>query len=239
MIWKNLKLAMFLNLIAVAPTFCGEDMKQTLLTSIRNKDTSISDLIKSTESLATLLANEAAANFEKEDVQIETPLLVSIKGDLPQRVTAAGRQLKNKIVLVVALKGGLTLLSPFMNFFKDAQTKVGFVNVQRSADADQASICYVDLPTIDPSDDIIVLESVLASGGTASRTIEAIKRAGGCEDKITLVTLICAEAGVRKLEKDLPKVKIVTAHVDKNLDENGIILPGVVKDFGARFFGWD
>ena len=239
MIWKNLKLTLFLSLIFVVTAYCKDDMRQTLLTTIRNKDTSISDLRKSTESLAILLANEVATTFEKEDVKVATPLLVSTKGGLSQQVTTIGRQLKNKIVLVVALKGGLTLLYPFMNFFKDSETKVGFTNVQRNTDADQAAACYVDLPKINPTDDIIVLESVLASGGTASRTIEAVKQAGGREDKITLVTLICATAGLKKLEKDLPKVKVVTANVDKDLDENGIILPGVATDFGARFFGWD
>ena len=208
--------------------FVGEDMKQILLTTIRNKNTPLSDLRKATESLASILANEASVYLEKENVTINTPW-----------VKTTGTKLKNNIILVSVLKGGLTLLDPFMNFFKDHKVKVGFIGSMRKGKKSAVGVYYDDLPPIAKSDEIIVLESVLASGGTACNTINKIKDAGGKEEKIILVTLVSAAEGINKIRKELPKVRIVTSGANEKLNKEHCVVPGVGKDFGARFYGWE
>jgi|GEM_PF-2309635 uracil phosphoribosyltransferase len=208
--------------------FDGKDMKQVLLTTIRNKNTSLSDLRKATESLASILANEACTYLEKENVAIETPL-----------ARTTGTQIKNNVVLVPVLKGGLTMLSAFTNFFKNSKVKVGFIGSMRKKKDSAVGVYYDDLPPIVKSDEIIVLESVLASGGTACNTINKIKDTGGKEEKIILVTLVSAAEGINKIKKELPKVKIVTASTNEKLNKERYVVPGVGKDFGARFYGWE
>ena len=208
--------------------FAGKDMKQVLLTTIRNKNTLLSNLRKATESLASILACEACTYLEKENVTIETPL-----------TRATGTQIKNNVVLVPVLKGGLTMLAPFTNFFKNSKVKVGFIGSRRSEKDAKVHVYYNDLPQISKTDAIIVLESVLASGGTASNTLNLVKQAGGREENMALVTLVCAQAGVDKIKKEHPQVKLVTAAVDAELSKKGIVLPGIGEDFGARFYGWE
>jgi uracil phosphoribosyltransferase len=198
-----------------------------LLTNLRDKETSLSDLRKATGVLATLLAHEASNQLEKEEITIETPL----------SCCTFGCRIKNNVVLVPILKGGLTLLPSFMNFFKDGETKIGFIGAKRVGEEAQAVIYYDDLPQISEFDDIIIMESVIATGGNACRTIETIKNAGGCEDKITLVAFISVEQGLNRIQREFPQIKIITAQIDEGLDDEKCLIPGVGRDFGARFFG--
>ena len=188
---------------------------------------SLSDFRKATESLAFLLANKASKHLEKQDIVIETPI-----------TKTTGTKLKNDIILVPVLRAGLSLLTPFMHFFKDKETKVGFVGARRDEETAQASIYYQYLPAISKYDDVIILETMLATAGTVSLAIDIAKKAGAQEDKIIFVAIIAAQAGIQKIKETYPKVKIVVAEVDHSLNDKSYIVPGL-GDFGDRFYGTD
>jgi uracil phosphoribosyltransferase len=204
-----------------------KDMKQTLVTTLRNKKTSLSDFRKATESLAFLLANKASKHLEKQNIIIETPI-----------TKTTGTKLKNDIILVPVLRAGLSLVSPFMHFFKDKETKVGFIGARRNEETAIASIYYQHLPQISEYDDVIILETMLATAGTASLAIDILKKAGAKENKIIFVAILASKEGIKVLSDKYPEVKIVIAETDPTLNDKKYIVPGL-GDFGDRFYGTD
>lgn len=198
-------------------------MKQTLVTILRDYRTGQTDFRIATEKLASLLAVEASAYLDKEENTIQTPV-----------GSAAGYRFKNQVVLVPILRSGLALLYPFMHFYPDV--KVGFIGMRRDEVTAEPQNYYHNLPSIAPKDDVIVLEPMLATGGSLSVSIRILLEHGVPEEKIIIANVIAAPEGIRVITENFPKLRLIIAQTDDRLNERKFIVPGL-GDFGDRYFG--
>lgn len=153
---------------------------------------------------------------------------------LARDMTSAINSPKPSIVLVPILRSGLALLPAFLHAFPNA--KVGFVGLKRNEKTLRAKCYYQNLPKILKEDTVIVLDPMLATGGSAIDAIRLIVQSGVREERIIFIGVISAPEGVAKLHKHFPLVSIGVAVEDDGLDTHGFIVPGL-GDFGDRYFG--
>lgn len=141
---------------------------------------------------------------------------------------------RENIILVPILRAGLALLPIFIDVFKDAH--VGFIGLKRNEKTLKPKAYYRNIPKISKSDTVIVLDPMLATGGSAVAGIQTLIKAGAREENIIFVGVISAPEGLLNLQKHFPRIDTVIAVHDKKLDKRGYIVPGI-GDFGDRYFG--
>lgn len=197
-------------------------MKKTLITSLRDRNISIEQYRQAADQLGTILAIESDVLFPKATVFVETPL-----------ARAHGVRLKHEVVLVPILRSGLVMLPPFMRFHPGAS--VGFIGTRRDEKTAIAELYYSKLPTFTSENPILLLDPMIATGGSATVAVEVLKRAGATEKQITLISFIAAPEGIANFQKNCPEVGLIVAQVDEELDEKKRIIPGL-GDFGDRYF---
>lgn len=198
-------------------------MKKTLITILRNRDTSIEQFRQATDLLGTVLAVECDALFPKAAMFVDTPL-----------AHTHGVCFKHEFVLVPILRSGLVLLPPFMRFHPRAS--VGFIGTRRDEKTAIADLYYIKLPPFTPDNPILLLDPMIATGGSASLAVKVLKEAGAVEKQITLIAFIASPDGITHFQKEYPEVSLVVAQVDDGLDVQKRIIPGL-GDFGDRYFG--
>jgi len=147
-----------------------------------------------------------------------------------------GVVLKKKPILVSVMRGGLSLLPAFQNIFKGAP--VGMIGHKRNEANASPMLYYLNLPEIACDDKVIVLEPMLATGGSLSMAVSLLKHAGAKEENIIIAVVIGAPQGIERLLTEYPNIKIVLAAQDPGLNEKFYIVPGL-GDFGDRYFGND
>lgn len=130
----------------------------------------------------------------------------------------------------------MAMLPMFLSFFSDA--RVGIVGFRRDEETAKAHGYYVNIPSFSSSDQIIILDPMIATGGTAAATIALLLGRGAQEENILIVALFSATPGLRTLRSAYPQVNILVAAEDPHLDQRQFIVPGL-GDFGDRFFGTD
>lgn len=138
-----------------------------------------------------------------------------------------GRQ----VVAVPVLRAGLGLLGGLHDVLPTAL--VGMIGLERDQETHQARRYYFKVPPLDGAW-VLVLEPMLATGGSASDAVAALDAEGA--EQVTVLSVVATEAGVDRVLRDNPRVRIVTAAVDPGLDDNAYIVPGL-GDFGDRLFG--
>lgn len=193
------------------------------LTILRNKKTSIRNFRHAADRLSHCLAQQVYSNAEKKELSINTPLN-----------KATGYVLKNSTVIIPILRSGLTMLHPFLHYFDEAT--IGVMGLRRDEQTKQTISYYTNLPDLHDNDDVIIIDPMLATGGTAITATEAIINSGHPEHKITFCGIVCSLEGVTLYKKKFPKVKTVIAATDQELNTNKFIIPGL-GDFGDRYFG--
>lgn len=198
-------------------------MKDILLTILRDRQTTQTQYRIATEKLASYLAIEASAYLKKEQFSIQTPL-----------TSTEGIRFQNDIILVPILRAGLALLYPFLRFYPEA--RVGFLGMRRDEVTAEPFHYYENLPYFKESDDVMVLEPMIATGGSSVISVDILKKWGVKEEKIIFVSVIAAPEGLERLKKHHPHIKLVVAQVDKSLNKEKFIIPGL-GDFGDRYFG--
>lgn len=198
-------------------------MKRTLITVLRNRDTSIEQYRQATDQLGTVLAVECDALFPKSAVFVDTPL-----------ARTHGVCFKHESVLVPILRSGLVLLPPFMRFHPGAS--VGFIGIRRDEKTAIPESYYTKLPPFSSHNPILILDPMIATGGSATLAVKILKEAGAVEKQITLIAFIAAPKGITRFQSACPEVGLVIAQVDEGLDEEKRIIPGL-GDFGDRYFG--
>jgi uracil phosphoribosyltransferase len=192
------------------------------LSVMRNKNTPKKIFKELVEEISLLLAYEATKDFPLEEVTIETPLQ-----------NAVCRKIKGrKPAVIPILRAGLGMVEGVLKVIP--QAKVGHIGVYRNKKTFEPVEYYGKCPTdLDERENLIV-DPMLATGGSASFAIQQIKNRGAVQIKF-LCILSCPE-GLDRLVKDHPDITIYTAAIDERLDENAYILPGL-GDAGDRLFG--
>lgn len=197
---------------------------QHKISILRHQDTGAKEFRELVEEIAMLMAYEATRSLPLEAVEVPTPLEV-----------AKGRAIVGKKVAVVPiLRAGLGMIGGILRLIPAA--KVGHIGIYR----DHQTLKPVDYYSKFPEDlaerDIILLDPMLATGGSASAAIEFLKSKGARAENIKFVCLVAAPEGVRRIEETDSTVDIYTASLDRCLNEHGYILPGL-GDAGDRMFG--
>ena len=167
------------------------------------------------------LAIEISKTFELEETEVETPLEKTV-----------GHKLKYQVVLVPVLRAGLSMISAFLEMIPEA--KVGHIGLQRDEDTLKPVDYYYKTPKDLDVSHVILLDPMLATGGSASAAFDYLKKRGA--KNIVFASLIASPQGIKKVEEDHSDVKVYTAALDRELNENGYILPGL-GDAGDRTFG--
>lgn len=198
-------------------------MKRTLITVLRNRNSTIDQFRQATDQLGTVLAVECDALFPKATMFVDTPL-----------AHTHGVCFKHESVLVPILRSGLVLLPPFMHFHPRAS--IGFIGMRRDEKTAIPELYYTKLPPFTPNNPILLLDPMIATGGSAALAVKVLKEAGAVEKQITLIAFIAAPEGIEHFQKECPEVGLVVAQVDEGLDEQKRIIPGL-GDFGDRYFG--
>lgn len=192
------------------------------LTTLQNKDSHVEDFRTATKTLGYVLAGQVSEQINKDRIVVETPLAPTL-----------GCKISGDIILVPVIRSGIALLDPFLTFFPKA--KVGFIGLERDEETAEAHCYYYKVPKIKPEDNVVVLEPMLATGGSAAYTIKLLLQNGATEKNTTIVGVIGAIEGIRRLKGEFPKLNIITAELDPILNEQKFIVPGL-GDYGDRFF---
>ena len=195
---------------------------QHKLSILRDKNTTVKEFRELVSEIAMLMCYEATRDLPVEDVEIETPVAKANCKRL------AGRDL----AIVPILRAGLGMVDGMVAMIPTA--KVGHIGLYRDPETLEPVEYYCKLPTDVQDRDLIVLDPMLATGGSASAAISFIKQRG-CK-RIRMMNLIAAPEGIARVQKDHPDVDIYVACVDEKLNDHGYIIPGL-GDAGDRLFG--
>ncbi|MFK7886893.1 MAG: uracil phosphoribosyltransferase [Gammaproteobacteria bacterium] len=191
------------------------------LLALRDKTLSMADFRRHSQRVSRMLLLEATRTLPQQSVTVDTPL---------EAVT--GERCAEPVVFVPVLRAGLAMLFAGMELIPDA--RVGFVGLERDEATAKASEYYCKLPDDLEHSRVCVIDPMLATGGSMSDTLSSIKRAGG--KNISAVCIVAAPEGIARLQEEHDDVTIVTAAVDRELDANKYIRPGL-GDYGDRYFG--
>jgi uracil phosphoribosyltransferase len=192
----------------------------TALAALRDERTVPADFRKHAQRLGALLAARATADIPTRAGTIRTPL-----ADAATLVAAV------PVIAVPVLRAGLGLLPGVHEALPEAQ--VGMIGLERDPGTLEARRYYFKVPPLEHAW-VLVLEPMLATGGSASDAVRALDTAGAA--RVIVLSVVATEQGVRRVLDDEPNVRIVVAAIDPGLDERGYIVPGL-GDFGDRLFG--
>ena len=195
---------------------------QHKLSIMRDKNTGVKEFRELLEEISMLMIYEVTRDLETEEVEVETPICTAKCRKL------AGR----KLAVVPILRAGLGMVDGVINMVPAA--KVGHIGLYRDPSTLAPVEYYCKLPADSTEREIVVVDPMLATGGSASAAITVIKQRG-CSH-IRLVNLIAAPEGVERIQKDHPDVDIYIAGLDDHLNDHGYIVPGL-GDAGDRLFG--
>ena len=191
------------------------------LTQMRNKDTKTKDFKQNLDEIAGLMAYEVCRDLPLKPVTIETPV-----------ATCSTFELAKEIVLIPILRAGLGLVNGINDLIPTA--KVGFIGLYRDEKTLEPHEYFAKFPSTMTDAVNLVLDPMLATGGSAIAAIDMIKARGA--RNIKLVCLVGAPEGVKAVEEAHPDVDIYLAALDDHLNEKGYIVPGL-GDAGDRIFG--
>lgn len=196
---------------------------QDALTSLRDRSTDTDRFRRNARLLTLFLSFEVLADLPTREVSVTTPL-----------EETRARRMDRSVIFVPVLRAGLGMLDAISDLVPGS--RVGFVGLERDEETAIARAYYQKLPERLAEGEVIILDPMLATGGSALATIELLK--GQRANSIRLACIVAAPEGIRAVHHLHPEVRIVTAVVDRQLNERKYILPGL-GDFGDRYFGTD
>src|SRR5919199_5884390 len=204
-------------------TIVDHVLLRRLLTILRDRETPHGTFRRTLDDAAMILAYEAMRGLRPAEHDVQTPL-----------EAAQGVSLADEVVIVAILRAGLGLVDGFLRLVPDA--RVGHLGMYRDEEALRPVGYYENIPSGVADAEVFVVDPMLATGGSATQAIARLKRAGA--RRIAFVCLVAAPEGVNALRDAHPEVPILTAALDRQLDDNGYIRPGL-GDAGDRIFGTD
>ena len=202
-------------------TVIAHPLVQHNLTRLRDKRTQSQEFRRLLGEIAALMLYEATRDFAVRSVSVQTPLS-----------SAQGFRLEREVALVPVLRAGLGMLDSILQLIPHA--RVGFIGLRREETTLRAQFYHKSLPKNLGRFEVILIDPMLATGGSAVAALDLLAEQGA--KHIRLVNLVAAPEGIRRVQRNHPRVPIFTAAIDRRLDERGYILPGL-GDAGDRLFG--
>ena len=203
-------------------TYIDHPLVQHKISMLRKKTTGTNEFRTLVEEIATLMGYEALRDLPLEDVEVETPIETCMTPML------AGK----KLAIVPILRAGLGMVNGVLSLGPSA--KIGHIGLYRDEETHEPHEYFCKLPNPIEQRTIVVTDPMLATGGSAVAAIDFIKQHGG--KHIKFMCIIAAPEGVKKLHEAHPDVQIYVGHLDRELNENAYICPGL-GDAGDRIFG--
>jgi len=210
-----------LTLTVKGVTVIAHPLVQHNLTRLRDKRTQSQEFRRLLGEIAALMLYEATRDFAVRSVSVQTPLS-----------SAQGFRLEREVALVPVLRAGLGMLDSILQLIPHA--RVGFIGLRREETTLRAQFYHKSLPKNLGRFEVILIDPMLATGGSAVAALDLLAEQGA--KHIRLVNLVAAPEGIRRVQRNHPRVPIFTAAIDRRLDERGYILPGL-GDAGDRLFG--
>ena len=192
------------------------------LSILRNKKTGTKEFREIVSELATMLCYEAMKDAELNEIEIETPI---------QKMTAHVIN-EDKYAFVPILRAGTGMLDGIIKVVPNA--KIGHIGMYRDEETFVPNVYFFKVPKDIEKRDVIILDPMLATGGSGLDAIELLKEKG--VKNIKFLCIIAAPEGIKRIEEKHPDVQIYCAHIDEKLNEHASIVPGL-GDAGDRIFG--
>ena len=202
-------------------TVITHPLVQHNLTRLRDKRTAPQEFRRVLSEVAALMLYEATRSFAVKPVPVQTPL-----------APARGFQLQHEVVLVPILRAGLGMLDSLLQLLPHA--RVGFIGLKREETTLRATFYHKSLPPNLKRFEVILIDPMLATGGSTVAAMDLLTELD--VNRVRLVNLVAAPAGIRRVHACYPRLPIFTAAVDRSLNDKGYILPGL-GDAGDRLFG--
>ncbi len=202
-------------------TVIAHPLVQHNLTRLRDERTRPQEFRRVLGEIALLMLHEATRDFAVRSVPVQTPV-----------ARTRGQQLQREVVLVPVLRAGLGMLDSILQLLPDA--RIGFIGLKREETTLQAQFYHKSLPKNLSQFEVILIDPMLATGGSAVAALDLLHEQGA--KHVRFVNLVAAPEGIRTVRKSYPKLPIFTAAVDRKLNDKGYILPGL-GDAGDRLFG--
>ncbi len=191
------------------------------LTILRDKNTDTETFRRHTAIVSQIIIMEASRIFKLNIKQIETPV-----------TSTQGYEIYRSLIFVPVLRAGISMLVPARDFLP--WTSVGFIGLERDEETAVAHEYYQKFPEHIEKKLVMVLDPMLATGGSVSNTISQLKEKGA--KRIVIACIVAAPEGIQRINKEHPDVKIYTTAIDDHLNDKKYIVPGL-GDFGDRYFG--
>jgi uracil phosphoribosyltransferase len=204
----------------MAVTTVEHPLAQHYLTTLRERTTNTPLFRETARRLAYLLVAEAAADLPLAQKEIETPLEAT-----------TGTVLSKPVVVVAVFRAGLGLIDAALDLLPNA--RIGYAGVQRNEETAEPIEYYTKFPPMADAR-VLILEPMLATGGSLAWACDRVKEKGASD--ITAVCVVSAPEGISVMEQRHPEVRIVTAAIDRDLNQSFYIRPGL-GDMGDRLFG--
>ncbi|MBP3319670.1 MAG: uracil phosphoribosyltransferase [Ruminiclostridium sp.] len=195
---------------------------QHKLSILRDENTGVTEFRQVVSEIATLMCYEATRDLSLEDVEVQTPVAKAVVKKISGK----------KLAIVPILRAGLGMVDGILTLIPGA--KVGHIGLFRDPETLEPVKYYCKMPSDIAERDVIILDPMLATGGSASAAIDFMKEYG--VKSIKLMNILAAPEGIRRVRKDHPDVPIYVAACDEKLNDHGYIVPGL-GDAGDRIFG--
>jgi uracil phosphoribosyltransferase len=202
-------------------TIIKHPLIQTKLTMLRDVNTDNYLFRSLLNEIASLMVYEIFRDFDTDEIEVTTPIEKTI-----------GYRLAKEITLVPILRAGLGMIGGIQNLIP--RSRVGHIGLYRDKNSLEAVEYYTKLPPNIADTKVILIDPMLATGGSASNALALIKSKGVTD--IRFVCLVAAPEGIKRITTDHPKVPIFTAALDRELNDHAYILPGL-GDAGDRIYG--
>lgn len=192
------------------------------LTHLRNQNSKVSEFRRHSDLLCQFLFTESIKDLNFKETKITTPT----------KTTIHSPKLKDEIILLPILRAGLAMMHGALKLLP--KSKVGLIGLERDEKTKKVHEYYFKMPTITPQSIVIITDPMLATGGSLLYTLEKLQAFSPKE--IRIVSVLAAPEGIKAIKNKFPHTKIFLGSLDKNLNSNKFIIPGL-GDYGDRYFG--
>jgi len=193
------------------------------LTKLRDKHTDREGFQQNAHMISNLMAQQTLLHIKTKDVEIETPV-----------TPTDGLERVQEVVLVPILRAGITMLPAFLHYFPGSD--IAIVGLKRDEKTAIAHRYYDNFPPLNKNQQIIILDPMIATGGTGLATLNLLQEKGIEQKQILFISIVSAPEGIAAIKSKFPDITIITAATDEKLNDKKFIVPGL-GDFGDRYFG--